>query len=94
MRALALALVLLIPAEAGAQVCGDRGDMVQKLNIDYGETRKSMGLTENNHIIEIYASEETGSWTILTTSPQGLTCLMSAGDAYQQDPPVQLGEPT
>ena len=45
-------------------------------------------------VIEVFASEETGSWTILLTSPQGLTCLMAAGEAYETDPEQAAGNPT
>ena len=105
-RALMPALVLstlvgiaLPAAPAGAQmvraqmVCGKRADIVRQLGEKYGETRRSMGLADGRGVVELYASEETGSWTILITSPQGIACLMAAGQAFQIEPVKAAGNP-
>ncbi len=108
-RALMPALVLatfagiaLPAAPAGAQmqyfapvqmVCGKRADMVRQLGEKYGETRRSMGLAAGRGVVELYASEETGSWTILITSPQGTACMMAAGQAFQIEPVKAAGNP-
>ena len=86
-------------APTGAQftqvqmVCGKRADMVRQLSEKYGETRRSMGLAEGRGVVELYASEETGSWTILITSPQGTACMMAAGQAFQVEPVKAVGSP-
>jgi len=86
--------IALPAAPAGAQmVCGQRADMVRQLGEKYGETRRSMGLAEGRGVVELYASEETGSWTILMTSPQGIACLMAAGQAFQIEPVKAAGNP-
>ncbi len=105
-RALMPALVLstlvgiaLPAAPAWAQmvraqmVCGKRADIVRQLGEKYGETRRSMGLADGRGVVELYASEETGSWTILITSPQGIACLMAAGQAFQIEPVKAAGNP-
>ena len=74
-------------------VCGKRADMVRQLDEKYGETRRSMGLAEGRGVVELYASEETGSWTILITSPQGTACMMAAGQAFQIEPVKAAGNP-
>ncbi len=99
-----LAGIILPAAPAGAQmartqmarnqmVCGKRADMVRQLGEKYGETRRSMGLAAGRGVVELYASEETGSWTILITSPQGTACMMAAGQAFQIDPVTAAGSP-
>ncbi len=94
-----MAGIALPAAPAGAQmaqvqmVCGNRTDMVRQLGEKYGETRRSMGLAEDRGVVELYASEETGSWTILMTSPQGIACLMAAGQAFQIEPVKAAGSP-
>ena len=96
--------IVLPAAPAGAQmvraqmarvqmVCGKRADMVRQLDEKYGETRRSMGLAEGRGVVELYASEETGSWTILITSPQGTACMMAAGQAFQIEPVKAAGNP-
>ena len=85
--------IALPAAPAGAQmVCGKRADLVRQLGDKYGETRRSMGLAEGRGVVELYASEETGSWTILMTSPQGIACMMAAGQAFQIEPEQPDGE--
>ncbi|MDJ0826143.1 MAG: hypothetical protein QNJ16_11630 [Rhodobacter sp.] len=63
--------------------CADRARVVERLASGYGETRQSIGLGANNSVIEVFASLETGTWTITVTSPQGLTCLVASGQAFE-----------
>ncbi|MGY9031057.1 MAG: hypothetical protein ACKVIA_02260 [Rhodobacterales bacterium] len=42
-----------------------------------------MGLGDNNTILEVFASDTTGTWTITVTAAGGLTCLVAAGRAFQ-----------
>ena len=67
--------------------CGDRTKIVERLQSHYGEVRTGSGLTPNNGIMEIYASEEKGTWTILITMPTGMSCLMAAGQNWEGGPP-------
>lgn len=65
--------------------CADRTLIVERLSNKYGETRQSAGLNQNNGMVEVFASNETGTWTILITMPNGKSCLMAAGKAWQGD---------
>ena len=82
----ASALVLAMTSDAAAQGrnCGPRDAVVERLAEGYGETRQSMGLGNNNAVIEVFASDETGSWTITVTQANGLTCLVASGQNFQQ----------
>ena len=57
--------------------------MVDRLADRYGESRQSIGLGANNAVVEVFASSETGTWTITVTTPQGLTCLVASGQAFE-----------
>ncbi|RMD93682.1 MAG: hypothetical protein D6811_04470 [Alphaproteobacteria bacterium] len=70
--------------EAEGPNCAERARVLEQLAGRYGETRQSMGLASNNALIEVFASEETGSWTITMTLPSGLTCLIASGQAYER----------
>jgi len=82
------ALILGLSAvEASAQTarnCGPRDTVVNRLADGYGETRKSMGLGANNSVVEVFASAESGTWTITVTTPNGLTCLVASGQAFEE----------
>lgn len=84
--ALAAALYLGVATDAAGQSrnCGPRDAVLDRLASGYGETRQSMGLGANNAVIEVFASDETGSWTITVTQPNGLTCLVASGQGYEQ----------
>jgi hypothetical protein len=75
----------LAPTEAQA-TCADRTQVVSRLEERYGETLQSMGLHQNNSVLEVFASEETGTWTILVTRADGVTCLIAAGQMWDGTP--------
>lgn len=63
--------------------CAPREAVVDRLAQGYGESRKSMGLGANNAVVEVFASDETGTWTITVTTPNGLTCLVASGQSFE-----------
>ena len=63
--------------------CAMRQHVIARLATAYGETRQSIGLGANNQVVEVFASLETGTWTITVTTPNGLTCLVASGQAYE-----------
>jgi|GEM_PF-400091 len=76
--------VMAYAAQAQTNSCGDRDKLITSLSEKYGETRQSMGLARNNSLMELYASDETGTWTILVTLPDGRSCLIAAGNSPSQ----------
>ncbi len=83
---LASALVLVAGdafGETPAANCGDRAKVVERLASKYGESRQSIGLGANNQVMEVFASLETGTWTITVTQPSGQTCLIATGQAFE-----------
>jgi len=80
-------------AQAGTPVvCGARAQIVEQLESRLGESVRSIGLGPQNHIVEVYASAETGTWTIAVTSATGRTCLMASGLYFEAFAPVAQGE--
>ena len=90
-----MALVLgLISTQSHAQmVCGERDNIIAQLAKKYGETQQSVGFQRGRGVVEVFASVDTGSWTILVTDPRGTSCLMAAGEAFELVEQVK-GEPT
>lgn len=64
--------------------CAPRDKVVDRLATKYGETRQSMGLGSNNAVMEVFASPESGSWTITVTMTNGITCLVASGQAFEE----------
>ena len=78
-------------AQSGAN-CAPRDMVVERLAAKYGEVRQSMGLGANNAVVEVFASDVSGSWTITVTTANGLTCLVASGQAFEalaEVPPVE-----
>lgn len=92
---LALALGLSTGAtDARAQMtCDSRDALVTQLREKYGEVRRGSGLAGRTAIFEIWASEATGTWTILRTTVNGLACVVAVGDGWQDDNPPPAGSP-
>ena len=81
------ALVAITAGAASAQSsrnCAPRDAVIDRLASGYGESRQSMGLGANNQVVEVFASAETGTWTITVTMPNGLTCLVASGQAFEE----------
>ena len=79
----------LLASTAVAQprgACGDRTQMVAHLASRYGEIRTGAGLGANNMLVEVFASPDTGSWTILATLPDGRSCMVAAGQHWTDAP--------
>ena len=66
-----------------ARNCGPRDLVIERLASGYGETRQSIGLGQNNAIVELFAARTPGTWTITVTTPNGVTCLVASGDAFE-----------
>ncbi|MEL6582449.1 MAG: hypothetical protein AAFQ36_01335 [Pseudomonadota bacterium] len=91
MKKIVLATVLLGSAisaslaQASQPRCAPRDTALNTLADKYGEVRRSMGLNKQG-IVEVFSSDDSGSWTITVTTPQGMMCIVAAGEAYTGDP--------
>lgn len=62
--------------------CGKRADVVKMLRDSFGETQVAQGLANTGSVAEVFISSK-GTWTIVATSPNGLSCLVGAGESWQ-----------
>ncbi len=63
--------------------CGKRADMLSQLSLRYAEEPVAMGMATNGTLVEVLASGSGGSFTILYTTAEGLTCMMAAGNNWE-----------
>ena len=70
-------------ATAQTRNCAEHAMVVERLAAGYGESRQSIGIAADNTVVEMFASLETGTWTIVVTQPGGPTCLVASGEAFQ-----------
>lgn len=63
--------------------CDARATVTALLADRYGETSRALGLAGEAAVMELYASDATGTWTITMTLPDGRMCLMASGAGYE-----------
>jgi hypothetical protein len=84
-------LVTSLASSAEAQGrCGPHDEIVKVLNGKYKENRRALGLINEKAVMEVYISPK-GTWTMLVTDQRGLTCILAAGDAWEEAPLLVQG---
>ena len=82
------------PVLASEPFCASREQILDTLRDRHGEIRIGAGLLDMHTMIEMFASAETGTWTLVVTKADGLTCAVAAGEAWLDDTNSHLsGEP-
>ena len=72
-----------LPATAQQPNCTKRPDIVRHLAKKFAEAPIAIGLSGTGGVIEVLTSEESGSWTIIITMPNGNTCVIASGNNWE-----------
>lgn len=64
--------------------CQSREKLVQTLETRYNESLDSVGLQGSELLLEIWSARETGSFTVLITKPNGISCVVASGNNWQK----------
>jgi hypothetical protein len=85
-------LVLCVGGAAAAQQvpCADRSDILKHMSDKFGEVPVSQGLSSRGAMVEVLSSGKT--WTIIVTTPNGITCMVGAGESWQNVPAPKKGQ--
>ncbi len=75
---------LLWAQDQSGENCAAYEIVIAQLADKYGERRQSIGLSGSGQVVEMFASPETGSWTIIVTRPSGISCLIAAGQNFER----------
>ena len=83
---LSIALIATsLPAVAGN--CAKREMVVERLKSHYSESLAGGGLQASRtsqSVVEVWASEKTGTFTVILTTPEGLACIVATGTDWHQ----------
>lgn len=79
---LALFCTLSALPAAAQDACASRDAVLRTLTEKYGEEQVGAGLA-GNYIFEIWASEETGTWSVLRTGTNGVSCILASGKYWR-----------
>ena len=93
-----LSLQLGAGATAMAQsVCMTHAEVEKQLGANYAEIPVALGLASNGSVFEVFSTVDGTSWTMVVTLPNGTSCLLAKGEAWEnvpKFPKVTLGPQT
>lgn len=79
-----LATVLVAAAAVASQSgCAPRADILERFAAQYDEVPVAAGITAAALLVEVLASADGASWTIIATSSDGVSCLIAAGEGWR-----------
>lgn len=80
-----------LPVHADAGVCTQRAKVLAHLASDYREAPVAMGLANNGGVIEVLRSRDHATFTIIITMPDGIACMIAAGQSWESLPALARG---
>ena len=81
-----LALLLLLAYVSYAQAqpqCDQRDNVLETLQSKYREKPVALGVTHNGGLVEVLTTFNGNTWSIIVTTPQGMSCLVAAGEGWK-----------
>jgi hypothetical protein len=78
-----LALGALASEATAAMPCSTHAELVKLLGGKYGESLSNYGVAGQRNLVEVYVSEA-GSFTILATKPDGISCIIATGQNWER----------
>ena len=87
MAALALGLLVQPAAAVRAQpVCMPHDELTKQLYAKFAEAPTANAIANNGALVELFASRDRSSWTLAMTRPGGMSCVLAAGQEWNQFP--------
>jgi hypothetical protein len=94
MSAASWAVFLCSGAAQAAPLCDDREALISQLRDRWGEAPVALGLTGAGRLLEVLATADGATWTIIATRPDGRACVLDAGTDWQRRSPRPQGAGT
>ncbi len=85
--AVSLGLLLQTAGLVQAQpVCMPRGDLREELHKQFSEAPAAGAIANNGALVQLFASRDRSSWTLVMTRPGGTSCVLVAGENWNELP--------
>ena len=84
------AAFLMFASPALAMHCYPREVWVKNLADDYGEKPVRQGLTANGSVLEVFATPDGSTWTLIITRPDRVSCGIASGKHWRKTVPKLL----
>ena len=88
--ALAAAFFVSGPALAQSQ-CAPRDALLEQLETSYGEVPAGLGVASHGVLLEVIMTPDGATWSMVVTSPGGISCLVATGEGWRWRGPKQEG---
>jgi hypothetical protein len=66
--------------------CQTHAEIMQMLDQKFAEIPAALGLQSNGHLIQVFASKDGTTWTIVSTRPDGVSCIVALGRHWEALP--------
>ena len=70
-------------AEATPPHCDKRKNIADKLNKKYEEQSVAVGLAVNGSLLEVFASPNGETWSIIVSNTKGRACVLATGEGWR-----------
>lgn len=88
---IAAAMIVATPVMAQETQCASTNDAYDVMSHRFGEDRQTIGVTQGGALVEQWANEQTGSWTIVVSDPVSrVTCIVAEGVGFDYVSPPNL----
>ena len=80
-------------AQTTQMICGEGKEIRSALWSMHHEQERGGGLSDNGGLVQLFATKDGSTWTLLLTPPGGPTCLLGSGkDWFDYEAKVE-GQP-
>ena len=86
-----LAAFAAMPSHAQGS-CAPRADLARVLSQQHSEAPVALGLASNGNLMEVFASKLGETWTLVMSMPNGISCVVAAGESWSPRLPQVAGE--
>jgi len=83
----AVIVILASPADAQKYPCGVRAEIIADFARRHQEQVVATGLTATGTVIEVLASSDGKTWTVLVSNPVGFACINAVGTDWEPKAP-------
>jgi hypothetical protein len=68
--------------------CHNAIEIARQLSSKYDEAPVAFGLQSNGNLLQVYSSSQKDTWTVVSTTPTGVSCIVAAGKRWESLPAV------
>ncbi len=72
--------------------CAPRAELASVLSQQHAEAPVALGLASNGNLMEVFASNLGETWTLVMSMPNGISCVVAAGEGWTPKLPQVAGK--